>query len=447
MSNDDANDSQLDERDQLLNRIKQLEELNLEKDQLILEKDQMNWNLTEENKMLKSIIADLQRKPSTSQPLSPVPSTSKQADADCHVPSTSQQADADCHDLPTPEPATVDEDDDHDEDDEDDEDDEVVGANLGNNEEPLQISRFEHMDDDMCSDYLSRQILNYRGLEKGLSKGEVVGAGSYGVVYKATYKEQSVVVKQLSSELLLKDQCLEVELATKLCHENLIGAQFFYINFDALNENQCQINMVMPFMDKCDLRKVIEERKRQISEDQCNKICFEVSKALVYLHSKKIVHRDLKPENILISSKNKIKVGDYGLCADASVKIRTIHRLGTLPYMAPEVCDKGQDHDLKVDIWALAVIFCELLSKLDNAPYCFSDDLSSSEQRKIIIRFNYPRGRLSFPKDVPPKQQYTLSDQAHNIVKDCLLKNSLKRLEASALCQRFSELPHELLFQ
>ena len=186
MSNDDANDSQLDERDQLLNRIKQLEELNLEKDQLILEKDQMNWNLTEENKMLKSIIADLQRKPSTSQPLSPVPSTSKQADADCHVPSTSQQADADCHDLPTPEPATVDEDDDHDE---DDEDDEVVGANLGNNEEPLQISRFEHMDDDMCSDYLSRQILKYRGLEKGLSKGEVVGAGSYGVVYKATYKE------------------------------------------------------------------------------------------------------------------------------------------------------------------------------------------------------------------------------------------------------------------
>jgi tRNA A-37 threonylcarbamoyl transferase component Bud32 len=421
VSNDDANDSQLDERDQLLNRIKQLE--------------QMNWNLTEENKMLKSIIADLQRKASTSQPLLPVPSTSQQADADRHLPSTSQQTDEDCHDLLTPVPATV------------DEDDEVVGANLGNNEEPLQISRFEHMDDDMCSDYLSRQILKYRGLEKGLSKGEVVGAGSYGVVYKATYKEQSVVVKQLSSELLLKDQCLEVELATKLCHENLIGAQFFYITFDALNENQCQINMVMPFMDKCDLRKVIEERKRQISEDQCNKICFEVSKALVYLHSKKIVHRDLKPENILISSKNKIKVGDYGLCADASVKIRTIHRLGTLPYMAPEVCDKGQDHDLKVDIWALAVIFCELLSKLDNAPYCFSDDLSSSEQRKIIIRFNYPRGRLSFPKDVPPKQQYTLSDQAHNIVKDCLLKNSLKRLEASALCQRFSELPHELLFQ
>jgi serine/threonine protein kinase len=159
------------------------------------------------------------------------------------------------------------------------------------------------------------------------------------------------------------------------------------------------------------------------------------------------VHRDLKPENIFISSKNEIKVGDYGLCADASVNITTIHRLGTLPYMAPEVCDKGQEHNLKVDIWALAVIFCELLSKLDNAPYCFSDDLSSSEQRKIIIQFNYPRGRLSFPKDVPPKQQYTLSDQAHNIVKDCLLKNSLKRLEASALCQRFSELPHELLFQ
>jgi len=49
VDDDDADDAHLDERDQLLNRIKQLEKLNSEKDQLILEKDQMNWNLTEEN--------------------------------------------------------------------------------------------------------------------------------------------------------------------------------------------------------------------------------------------------------------------------------------------------------------------------------------------------------------------------------------------------------------
>lgn len=66
----------------------------------------------------------------------------------------------------------------------------------------------------------------------------------------------------------------------------------------------------------------------------------------------------LKPENIFVCSKNEIKLGDR-LCTDSSVDMKTVHsRLGTLLYMAPKVCDKGRDHNMKVDIWALGVIFC-----------------------------------------------------------------------------------------
>ncbi len=418
---DEDNDNQLEERAQLLNRIRELEKLNLEKDKEIKE--------------LKNIIDDLQSKDKASAPQRPPTSLS---------PSTSQQ-----------EPAT---------DSHEDYENEIIEVDLDNREQPVQISRFEQEDDVLCKTYLRIELSKCPNFDQGLLTVEdIVGKGSFGIVYKATYQEKLVVVKVLSLDVPLNEQCRELELATKLCHENVITAEFFYVTeievevqnqLDNDDQKQCQVelkyyvNLVMPFMDKFDLRKVIEDRGRHITPEQCNKICFEVSKALVYLHSKNIVHRDLKPENIFISSQNEIKLGDYGLCAYCSEKIKTVRRCGTLPYMAPEVCNPGLHHTHNVDIWALGVTFCELLSKFDNAPYCFSDSLSNSEQRAKITKFRYPRYPLRIPDEKIPggPDQYILSSEQDNIARGCLHQTITKRHKASALSELFKVLPHELLF-
>jgi len=56
---------------------------------------------------------------------------------------------------------------------------------------------------------------------------------------------------------------------------------------------------------------------------------------LAAIHSQNIAHRDLKPENILIKD-NVFKLGDFGFASN-KMKSSNKYKLGTLPYMAPEI--------------------------------------------------------------------------------------------------------------
>jgi serine/threonine protein kinase len=60
-------------------------------------------------------------------------------------------------------------------------------------------------------------------------------------------------------------------------------------------------------------------------------------KVLHSLHQLGIIHRDIKPENIFFENNGTLRLGDFGLAINAA-KERPISRVGTLDYMAPEVC-------------------------------------------------------------------------------------------------------------
>ncbi|HWL84694.1 MAG TPA: AAA family ATPase, partial [Polyangiaceae bacterium] len=95
----------------------------------------------------------------------------------------------------------------------------------------------------------------------------------------------------------------------------------------------------------------------------------EAAKGLHYAHEKKdeggapldIVHRDVSPQNVLLSHEGAVKIADFGI-ASARLFVEEAGVIkGKFGYMSPEQA-RGENLDRRSDLYALGVIFWEILA-------------------------------------------------------------------------------------
>ncbi|HEY1964687.1 MAG TPA: protein kinase, partial [Acidobacteriaceae bacterium] len=197
-----------------------------------------------------------------------------------------------------------------------------------------------------------------------------LGAGGMGEVYRArdTTLRRLVAIKRTqraASEADRKRFLHEGQRASALNHPGI--AAIYDVFTDA-----GEVYLVMEYIEGETLRARLA---RPISRDEFRRIAIESAAALAAAHDKGILHRDIKPENIMLTSAGahpgQVKLLDFGLAqqaTDESGLLETATMLtvagmlaGTPQYMAPEVLN-GEPADRRSDIFALGVVFYEMLS-------------------------------------------------------------------------------------
>jgi serine/threonine-protein kinase len=130
----------------------------------------------------------------------------------------------------------------------------------------------------------------------------------------------------------------------------------------------------MEYLEGQSLRVLLmrqREEKRYLAPRLIVSMALQILDALDYAH-RLVVHRDIKPEIIMLLKNEKIKVLDFGLAIaieedlngnndvtqNESQKRKVV---GTLAYAAPEQI-QHQPVDLRADIYALGLVFRELLT-------------------------------------------------------------------------------------
>jgi serine/threonine protein kinase len=125
---------------------------------------------------------------------------------------------------------------------------------------------------------------------------------------------------------------------------------------------------VMEWLDGVTLRDVLNCRRQPFSPAEALSYIIRVAAALCAAHAVGILHRDLKPENIFMLKKGKLKVLDFGLGKlIEGRRARTSERLVgmcTVHYAAPEQLDRSTSVDERTDVYALALIFVEMVTLL-----------------------------------------------------------------------------------
>ena len=240
-----------------------------------------------------------------------------------------------------------------------------------------------------------------------------LGEGGMADVYLAmdTILNREVAVKVLRGELSEDPVTLlrflrEASAVSKMHHPNVVEV------YD-VGEYEGKNFIVMEYIRGRTLKQMILQRGA-LPKDEAVEIMKQLVSAISHAHENNIIHRDIKPQNVLVKDDGTVKITDFGiaLAHDAIQLTQSDAVLGSAHYIAPETT-KGEVASVQTDIYALGIVFYELLT--GTVPFKGDNPIQVAMKH---LREDIPSVRLLNP---------TIPQSIDNIIIKSTAKNRSKR--------------------
>lgn len=266
-----------------------------------------------------------------------------------------------------------------------------------------------------------------------------LGQGGMGAVFEGVHESigQRTAIKVLHSRFSEDDKVAERFLnearATSIVRHP--GLMKVYDQQKLPNGALC---LIMEFLDGESLESRLQSCRRsgkRLPTAQAVEIICQAASALKAAHEAGIVHCDLKPDNVFlvpdaaIPGGERIKLLDFGIAKFLTHSLSQTTAMdvvmGTPRYMAPEQCEGRDRVDSKVDVYALGVIFYELLAG----------------ERPFEAQTPQALMRQHLNLKAPPLRERApwVSESLSRLVHDMLAKEGLKRPSMDQVQERLAQ--------
>lgn len=252
-------------------------------------------------------------------------------------------------------------------------------------------------------------------------KGKMLGAGSYGIVYRALSTKgdifavkESVVrdgneddrkfVKKLEDELNVYKFLRHPNIVTYLGHDYENGKLFIYLEYIA---GGSMASVLVEF--------------GPLNGQMLHRATSGLLEGLNYLHTcdPPVVHRDIKSANVLVGVDFCVKLADFG-CSKRSDVTRSFTTTGSVLWMAPEVIRCAEGFGRKADLWSLGCTIIEMATAVKPWGDCAFDNFVAAVMH------------IGMSNDIPPIAD-TLPETVQDLIGQCLRRNPEERPWARTL--------------